>query len=172
MKDNCIFQNRNIQWAECHCFTFLQNSFSLSCDVFVFSKNFIYFISWLCWIFVASSGLSLVAASRGYSSLWRSGFSLWWLLLLWRTGSRHLVFCITQAHSSRGSQALEHGLSRCGAQGSLLRGIGNLPGPGIEPLSSAVAGRFLSSVPPEKSTDLFQFSSVQSLSRVRLFMTP
>ena len=54
----------------------------------------------------------------------------------------------------------------------MLRGIGNLPGPGIEPLSSAVAGRFLSSVPPEKSTDLFQFSSVQSLSRVRLFMTP
>ena len=39
-------------------------------------------------------------------------------------------------------------------------------------MSSAVAGRFLSSVPPEKSTDLFQFSSVQLLSRVRLFTTP
>ena len=39
-------------------------------------------------------------------------------------------------------------------------------------VSSAVAGRFLSSVPPEKSTDLFQFSSIQLLSRVRLFTTP
>ena len=39
-------------------------------------------------------------------------------------------------------------------------------------MSSAVAGRFLSSVPPEKSTDLFQFSSIQLLSRVRLFTTP
>jgi len=55
----------------------LQNSFSLSCDVFVFSKNFICFISWQCWIFVASCGLSPVAASQGYSSLWCLGFSLW-----------------------------------------------------------------------------------------------
>ena len=28
------------------------------------------------------AGFSLVAASRGYSSLWCAGFSLWWLLLL------------------------------------------------------------------------------------------
>ena len=43
-----------------------------------------------CWL-----GLSLVVASRGYSSLWYmgfplryTGFSLWWLLFLWSTGSR------------------------------------------------------------------------------------
>ena len=29
---------------------------------------FIYF--WLCWVFVAVRGLSLVAVSGGYSSLW------------------------------------------------------------------------------------------------------
>ena len=29
---------------------------------------------------------------------------------------------------------------------------GNLPGPGIEPVSPALAGGFLSSVPPEKSS--------------------
>ena len=33
-------------------------------------------------------GLSLVAASGGYSSLWCSGFSLRWILLLRSTGSR------------------------------------------------------------------------------------
>ena len=55
--------------------------------VFFFLINlFIYF--WLCWVFLAAHGLSLVAASGGYSSLWCAGFSWRWLLLLWSTGSR------------------------------------------------------------------------------------
>ena len=61
--------------------------------------QFIYF--WLRWVFIVVHGLSLVAMSGGYSSLWCTGFSLWWLLLvvehrlqarrlqqLWLTGSR------------------------------------------------------------------------------------
>ena len=47
---------------------------------------FIYFC--LLWVFVAARGLSLVAVSRGYSSLQCAGFSLQWLLLLQSTGSR------------------------------------------------------------------------------------
>ena len=47
---------------------------------------FIYF--WLCWVFVAARGLSLVAASGGYSSLRCVRFSLRWLHLLRNTGSR------------------------------------------------------------------------------------
>ena len=43
--------------------------------------RFIYFYFWLLWVFVALHGLSL-AAIRGYSSLWYTGFSLRWLLLL------------------------------------------------------------------------------------------
>ena len=39
-----------------------------------------------------SAGFSLVAESRGYSSLWCAGFSLWWLLLLQSRGSRHAGF--------------------------------------------------------------------------------
>ena len=54
--------------------------------IYYFFKNkFIYF--WLRWVFVAARGLSLVAASGGYSSLWCAGFSLWWLPLLRSTGS-------------------------------------------------------------------------------------
>ena len=34
----------------------------------------IYF--WLCWVFVAVHGLSLVVVSRSYSSFWCTGFSL------------------------------------------------------------------------------------------------
>ena len=51
-----------------------------------------FFLFWLHWVFVAVHGLSLVAASRGYSLLWCAGFSLRWLLLLWSTGSRHTGF--------------------------------------------------------------------------------
>ena len=41
---------------------------------------------------VAARGLSLVAASRGYSLLRCTGSSLWWLLLLRSTGSRCVGF--------------------------------------------------------------------------------
>ena len=60
-----------------------------------FLKKFIYvfiYLFWLCWVFVAAHGLSLVVASRGYSSLRCMGFSLRWLLLLRSMGSRHVGF--------------------------------------------------------------------------------
>ena len=52
--------------------------------------------------------------------------------------------------SSCGLQALERGLSSCGAQATLLCGMWDLPGPGIEPVSPALAGRFLSTALPGK----------------------
>ena len=60
---------------------------------------FLIYLFWLRWVFVAACGLTLVAASRGYSSLRCVSFSLWWLLLLWSTGSRCAGFssCGTQA---------------------------------------------------------------------------
>ena len=51
------------------------------------SQHFFFFF-WLLWVFIAARGLSLVAASRGYSSLQCVGFSLRWLLLLQSMGSR------------------------------------------------------------------------------------
>ena len=47
---------------------------------------FSFFFYWLCGVFIAVHGLSLVAVSGGYSSLRCAGFSLWWLLLLWSAG--------------------------------------------------------------------------------------
>ena len=46
-------------------------------------------------------GLSLVAASGGYSSLWYVGFSLRWLLLLRSTGSRDMGFSSSWLAGSR-----------------------------------------------------------------------
>ena len=68
--------------------------------MFLFLYKFIYFYFiiylfiyfWLHWVFVAARRLSLVVVSRGYSVLWCTGFSLWWLLLLQSTGSRHTGF--------------------------------------------------------------------------------
>ena len=84
-----------------HCATREAHSFFLN----KFICLFIYF--WLCWVFVAVCRLSLVAVSRGYSSLWCAGFSLSWLLLLRSTGSRRAGFssCGTWA-----SVVVAHGL--------------------------------------------------------------
>ena len=103
-------------------------------------KLFIYF--WLSWVFVAARGLSLVVVSGSYSSLRCAGFSLRWLLLLWSMGSRHVGF------SSCGSCTLEHRLSSCGTRALLLCGMWDLPRQGIEPVSPALAGGFLTAAPP------------------------
>ena len=87
---------------------------------FYFLYTFIYYLFiyfWLCWVFVSVRGLSLVAASRGYSSLWCAGFSLSWLLLLRSTGSRHA-----------GSVVVPHGLS-CSAACGIFPDQGSNPCP-------------------------------------------
>ena len=42
-------------------------------------------------------------------------------------------------------------LSNCGSRAQLLRGIWDLPRPGLEPVSPALAGGFLTTVPAGKS---------------------
>ena len=110
-----------------------------------FLKNYLLLFFWLCWVFIAACGLSLVVTSGGYSSLWCAGFSLQWLLLLWSTGSRCAGF------SSCGSRVLKRRLSSLGTQAQMLCGMWDLPGPGLEPVSPALAGGFLTTVPPGKS---------------------
>ena len=52
--------------------------------------------------------------------------------------------------SSCGSLALEHRLSNCGAWAQLLHSMWDLPRPGIEPVSPALAGGFSTTVSPGK----------------------
>ena len=59
--------------------------------------------------------------------------------------------------SSCGTRALERRLSSCGPWPQLFRGMWDLPGPGLEPVSPALAGRFLATVPPGKSRKLVLF---------------
>ena len=52
---------------------------------------------------------------------------------------------------SCGSRAPEHRLSSCGARAHLPHSMWDLPRPGTEPMSLALVGRFLSTLPPGKA---------------------
>ena len=90
-----IFQNKSMPW-----------------------KNYLFIYFWLCWVFLAAHGLSLVAVSGGYSLLWYAGFSLQWLLLpgsqhmprlqLWLTGSRVSLVVLVLGLSCSSIVALRH----------------------------------------------------------------
>ena len=90
------YQFRSLVHFLIECFVFLLFSFKSFLYIlgfFLFLKKFFLFIYfWLHWVFIAAHGLSLVAASGGYSSLQCTGFSLRWLLLLQSTSSRHAGF--------------------------------------------------------------------------------
>ena len=106
---------------------------SLSKHCFIFSWRLFIHLSllWLHWFFVAARELSLLAASRGYFLVQVhgpphcSGSSYWG----------------TQVLGCAGSAAVVHGLSCPTACGILV------PQPGIEPVSFALAGRFLTTAP-------------------------
>ena len=91
---------------------------------------YLFIYLWLCWVFVSVRGLSLIVASGGHSSSRCAGLSLSRPLLLRSTGSRRA-----------GSAIVAHGPS-CSAT------CGNLPRPGLEPVSAALAGRLSTTVPP------------------------
>ena len=113
---------------------------------------FIYF--WLCWVFVGVRRLYWVSASGDYSSLqWGAQAIGMWASV---TAARGLSSCHSWALecvglSSYSIQALEHGSSSCCARAQLPHSVWDIPGPGIEPLCPALAGRFLTTGPPGKS---------------------
>ena len=115
----------------------------------------IYF--WLRRVFTALCGLSLVAGSGGCSWLRGTGFSLWWPLLLLGVGTWPSVVA-AQGLSSCSPQALELRLSSyCRPRASLVLGMWDLPRPGLEPMSLALAGGFLTTGPPGKSLPMAHY---------------
>ena len=51
-------------------------------------------------------------------------------------------------------------LSNCGSRAQLLRGMWDLPRPGLEPVSPALSGRFSTTAPPGKPLAIFLLGSV------------
>ena len=93
----CQFVCRGVSYAFWETRSY-QSAGYFFCNLFILC---IYF--WLRWVFVAAHRLSLVAPSGGYSSLWCTGFSLRWLLLLQSTGSRPVGFssCGSRSHRAQ-----------------------------------------------------------------------
>ena len=58
-------------------------------------------------------------------------------------------------------------LSNCGSRSQLLRGMWDLPRPGHEPVSPALAGRLPTSAPPGKPEHLFIFLLAVYISLVK-----
>ena len=111
-------------------FIFVHGVKECSNFILFFFFNFFFYL-WLCWVSVSVRGLSLVATSGGHSSSWCAGLSL----------SRSLV-------AEHRLQMLR--LSSCGSRAQLLRGMWDLPSPGLEPVSPALAGRFSTTAPRGK----------------------
>ena len=53
-----------------------------------------------------------------------------------------------------------HRLSSCGSRAQLLRGLWDIPRPGLEPVSPALAGRFSTTAPPGKPLCLIIFTYI------------
>ena len=107
--------------------------------LFFFFLNFIY-------LFLAVLGLRFCA--RAFSSCGKWG---------------PLFIAVREPLTIAASLVEEHRLqtrrlSSCGAWAQLLRGMWDLPRPGLEPVSPELAGRFSTTAPPGKPTS-FLFSS-------------
>ena len=101
---------------------------------FLFIYLFIYF--WLCWVFVSVQGLFSICGKWG-----------------------PLFIAVRGPLTIAASPVAEHRLqmrrlSNCGSRAQLLCSMWDLPRPGLEPMSPALAGRFSTTAPPGKPLQL------------------
>ena len=114
-----------------------------------FLSFFFFFFIYLC---LAVLGPRCYA--RAFSSCGERGLlfvAVRWLLIA--VGSL-AALVVEHRLQARGLQQVACRLSSCGAWAQLLRGMWDLPGPGLKPVSPALAGRFLTTAPPGKSQSL------------------
>ena len=97
--------------------------------------------------------LSLRFCARAFSSC-----SKWGPLFIAVRGPLTIVASLVAEHRFQTRR-----LSSCGSRAQLLHGMWDLPRPGLEPVSPALAGRFSTTAPPGKPSmsflDLFPLSS-------------
>ena len=113
-------------------FQFLQRCFFVFCFFIHLFYLFIYLFFGCIESLLPCVGFLKLSRVGDYPSMWCTGFSLRWLLLLRSTGSRRA------------------GFSSCGTRAQSLRGTWDPPRPGLKPVSPALAGRFLTTAPPGK----------------------
>ena len=101
------------------------------------SSSFFFFFK-LIYLFLAVLGLRFCA--RAFSSCGERG-----PLFIAMRGPLTIAASLVAEHRLQ-----MHRLSSCGSRAQLLRGMWDLPRPGLEPVSPALAGRFSTTAPPRK----------------------
>ena len=146
----------------------------MECQAFKKNKFIYLFVCLFIYLFIYGCVGSLLLLA-GFLQLWRAGATL--RCGVWASHCGGFSCCGAQAlgtwasvvvaHglSSCGSWALERRFSSCGTWAQLLRGMWELPGPGLEPVSPALAGGFLTTVPPGSPTDYYfkYYQTINSL---------
>ena len=126
---------------------FLAQFFCLASNIYLFIYLFSAALGLRCrtqaFLQLRRAGATLCCGAR---ALHCGGFSCCGARAL---GTRASVV-VARGLSSCGSWAVEHRLSSCGARALLLRGMWDLPGRGLEPVSPALAGGFSTTAPPGK----------------------
>ena len=128
----------------------------LSLKSFLLKKKFTFHLFLAVLGLHCCAGLSLVAASGGYSiavvcKLLITVASLVTEHGLYRVRASVVAACGLSSYRSR---APEHRLNSLGARAQLLHSMWDLPGPGIKPMSPALAGRFFTTEPSGKPLSL------------------
>ena len=110
--------------------------FSVSLFLFFFLNAYSMFILFI--LFMAVLGLRFCA--RAFSSCGKRG-----PLFIAVRGPLTIAASLVAEH-----RLLTRRLSSCGSRAQLLRGMWDLPRPGLEPVCPALAGRFSTTAPPGK----------------------
>ena len=106
-------------------------------DVNVPGSRFLFFFKFI-YLFLAVLGLRFCA--RAFSSCGKRG-----PLFIAVRGPLTIAASLVAGHRLQTRR-----LSSCGSRAQLLRGMWDLPRPGLEPVSPALAGRFSTTAPPGK----------------------
>ena len=112
---------------------------------FFFNSNLLFIYLFLYFLFLAVLGLHFCA--RASSSCGKCG-----PLLIAVHGPLTITASLVAEHRLQ-----THRLSSCGSRAQLLRGMWDLPRPGLKPVSSALAGRFSTTAPPRKPPTMYSF---------------
>ena len=101
-------------------------------------------------------GFPLISECGGYSLFWVCRLLVAVASLVAEHGpwGAQASVVVTHGLSSWGSQPLEHSLSSWDALASLLWGMWDLLGPGIEPVPPALADRVFTTKPPGKPSSI------------------
>ena len=123
--------------------SFLLDLFRVLYIFFCTCKCFLFFFLFICFLFLAVLGLRFCV--RAFSSCGKRG---------------PLFIAVRRPLTVTASLVAEHRLqtcrlSSCGSQAQLLCGMWDLPRPGLEPMSPALAGGFLTTAPPGKPSFFF-----------------